>query len=1031
MFEKLLKFFIDNSRFNYTLFVLIFAIGIWSYTKTPKEVFPTFELDMISIKGSYSGASVDILDKMAVSEIEDNIKNVDSIDTMTTVISPGKFTIVLELKKGFDRYQQADKIKDLVILTKSNLPSDMDEPSVKVLDRTRTLLDLSLTSKKLSIDELKPIADDFKSKLLNISGINEINIFGDSNRYYEVLIDEKKIDALGLNKTQVFDAISNISYIFPIGKIEDPKKHYYISTYNGAKNAEDFQNSLIRVSNKTLYLGDIAQISKKYENSSTLYSLNGKNSISLQIVQSNSADAIEIVKNIKKLLPNLKKLNGDVDIEISDDNSERIVDRLNIVSSNIIFGILMITLLVALLINGRMSFIIAIGIPTSFVMAAVYIYLSGYTINMISLVGVLIAIGIVVDDAIVVSENIQQHIEEGYAPKEAALMGAKEMVEPVTIASLTTLFSFLPILMISGTMGQVMMLIPIALSALVVASLIESFIFLPIHASHVLKNNSKVTSWEKANNIYNKIIHFFMNYRKTFLTIFIILVPFFTYKFISDSRFQLFPKFDSTNVKITLKADVNTTLQEAFDIVTKIEEDILKKKDEFFIRNINSIAGYRKDVGDNTENFPYAMYMTVELQKNKPANFVDKYITPNLSFYYEDEDRTREINSDKIANKLKNYLEKQDYKTKYNLQEVAVLERKVGPVKADIKIGVITPDNQKAIWAVELLTNEINKLDGIKSASNSLKFGIDEIKLKVNSYGEALGLSEAFIGNFLSNLYLSKKKSVSFDDEEMLDIKIESKTKDDFENFKNTKIPMANGNFVILKEVVELNSLRAFEQLLKDDGIKNFYVFANVNPDIITATEAVSKIKPFIDEIQKENIKLVFKGEAEKKAELKRDMLLATALALTLIMLSMLYLFNSFRETIIVMSVIPFSLLGVLIGHQIMGMNLSMPSIIGALGLAGVVINDGIIMMTYLKKAKTLEEIFSRATKRFRPIIITTVTTLIGMSTLIFFPSGEAVIFQPIAVALGFGLAWGTILNLIYLPVLYTLTHKLRKDIKK
>lgn len=1026
MFEKFLKFFIDNSRMNYVLFVLIFAIGIWSYNKTPKEIFPSFELDMISVKGSYTGASVDILDKMAVSEIEDNIKNLDSVDAMTTVISPGRFSIILELKNGFDRYQEADKIKDIITVTKSNLPSDMDEPSVKALDRTRTLLDIAITSKELNLDSLKPLAENLKSELLNIAGINEINIFGDSDKYFEVLLDDNKIEALGLNKSSVFDTISRLSYIFPVGKIEDPKKHYYISTYNGAKNANDFGNTLIRIDSTNLYIKDIATISKKYEDSSTMYSINSKNSISLQVVQANTADAIKIVTEIKKILPDLKTKYPQIDVEISDDNSERIVDRLNIVTSNIIFGIIMITILVALLINGRMSFIIAVGIPTSFVIGAIYIYFSGYTINMITLVGVLIAIGIVVDDAIVVSENIQQHIEEGLSPKEAALMGAKEMVKPVTIASITTLFSFLPILMISGTMGQVMMLIPIAVSALIVASLIESFVFLPIHAAHVLKNNAKVTSWEKANAIYSKIIHFFMQYRKTFIVIFIVLVPFLTFKFISDSRFQLFPKFDSTNVKITLKADQNSTLEDAFEIVKAIEDDMLNKKEEFYIRNINSVAGYRKDVGNNTENFPYAMYITVELMKNKPSSIVDHYITPYLSFYYDDSFRTREISSQKVAAKLKKYIEEKKYKEKYNLQEIAVLERKVGPVKADIKIGVITTDNQKAINTVEILTNELEGMKGIKSASNSLKFGIDEIKIRVNSYGESLGLTEQFIGNYLSNLYLSKKKAVSFDEKELLDIKIKSANKDDFENFKNTKIPLSNGGFVSLQDVVDLNSVRAFEQLIKDEGIKNFYVFANVDPDIITAGEAEGKLAGLIEQIKRDGVKLSFKGEAEKKKELKRDMLFATALALVLIMLSMLYLFNSFRETFIVMSVIPFSLLGVLLGHQIMGMNLSMPSMIGALGLAGVVINDGIIMMTYLKKAKNLEEIFQRAAKRFRPIIITTVTTLIGMSTLIFFPSGEAVIFQPIAVALGFGLAWGTILNLIYLPVLYTLTHKVK-----
>ena len=1027
MFEKVLRFFVENSRMNYTLFILIFAVGIWSYSKTPKEIFPSFELDMISIKGSYVGASVDILDKMVVSEIEDNLKNVDSVDTISTIVSPGRFTIVLELKKGYSKYVEADKIKDIITLVKSNLPSDMDEPSVSTLDKARPLASIVMSSEKLSIDELKPFADDLKSKILTISGISEINIFGDSDKYFEVLLDERKIDALNLNKSDVFNVIGNLSYIFPIGKIEDPKKHYYISTNNGAKNADDFGNTLIKVSNKSVYIKDIATIAKKYEDSSTLYSFNSKHALSLEVIQSDTADAIKIVNEIKKELPTIIKNNPDIELAITDDNSEKIIERLNVVTSNILLGVILIAILIALLINARMSLIIVLGIPTSFVIAITYMYFSGYSINMISLVGILIAIGIVVDDAIVVSENIQQHIEEGMEPKEAAIMGAKEMVEPVTIASITTLFSFLPILLISGTMGEVMRLIPIALSALIVASLIESFIFLPIHAAHTLKSNSKVASWEKANVVYNKIIQFFMNWRKTFITIFIIIVPLLTFKLLSDSKFQMFPKFDASDVKITLKANANTTLEESFKIVSEIEADLMQKTDEFYIKSISSIAGFRKDVGSNTENFPYAMYMTVELKKLVAMNFLDRYITPYLSFQYDDEGREREITSDDVSTKLKKYLNEKDYKSKYNLDEIEILERKVGPIKSDVKIGIITPDNQKAIAAVERLDKELKSIVGIKSASNSLKFGIDEIKIKVNSYGEQLGITESFIGNYLSNLYLLKKKAVSFDEKEMLEIKIKSQNKDDYESFKNTKIPLANGSYVTLYEVVELNTLRAFEQLLKDQGIKNFYVFANVNPDIITSTEVVEKLKPTLDELENSGLKIVLKGEAEKNAELKRDMLLATALALVLIMLAMLYLFNSFRETFIVMSVIPFSILGVLIGHSLLNLNLSMPSMIGTLGLAGVVINDGIIMMTYLKKAKTIDEIFVRATKRFRPIILTTVTTIVGMLSLILFPNGEAAIFQPIAIALGFGLAWGTVLNLIYLPVLYTLTHKLRK----
>ena len=1026
MFERFLRFFVENARINYTLFALIFALGIYSYVKMPKEIFPSFELDMISIKGSYTGASVDILDKMAVTQIEDNVKSIEGISDVTTIISPSRFAIVLELNKGQNRFNMVNKVKDAVALTTSDLPSDMDEPSVTVMDRTKDLIDISLTSKILSIDQMKEFADDFKTKLLSIGGVSDVTIYGNSDKYYEIIIDDKKADAYNIDKNELYDYISKLSYIFPIGKIEGDKKHYYISTYNGAKTAKEFANTMIKLSIGNIYLKDIALIKKRYEDSSTLYSYNGQNALSLSVKQNETSNAMQISKNINRLIDELKNKQKDITISINDDNSDRIRDRLNIVGSNIMLGIILIVILVALLINGRMSFIIALGIPTSFVIAAVYMYLLGYSINLISLVGVLIAIGIVVDDAIVVSENIQQHIEEGIEPKEAAILGAKEMAKPVFIASITTLFSFLPALMISGTMGEVMKLIPIALSALIVASLIESFLFLPIHAAHTLKVGAKVTSWERANKIYSQVIHFFMRWKKSFLVIFIILVPLLTVTIMKNSKFQLFPVFDSNDIKISIKANENSSLEDSFYIVQQIEKDLMQKKKEYHIKSIDSVAGYRRDSGSNSENFPYVMYMTIELNKQKASNFLDQYVTPYLSFYYDNKNRTRTLTSQEISAMLKKFIKKNDYKSKYNLTEIAVVERKVGPVKADVKIGLISNNNTLVAQSITKLVDAIGSIDGVKSVENSVAFGIDEIKLKVNRYGESLGLTEAQIGSYLSNMYLLRKKGVSFDENDMLDIKIESLYKDDIDQFKNTPIMLKDGTTVRLNEVCDFKIERSFEQLIKDNGERNFYIYANVDTKKITSTEVVDRIQPLLDEIEKSGVKLIFKGEAQKKKELMRDMMFASVLALVLILLAMLYLFNSFRETAILMSVIPFSFLGVLLGHTALGLNLSMPSMIGGLGLAGVVINDGIIMMTYLKKAKTIEDVFYRSAKRFRPIVITTVTTLIGMSSLIFFPAGQAVIFQPIAIALGFGLAWGTILNLIYLPVIYSFIHKLK-----
>lgn len=1030
MFENILRFFVNNSRLNYFLFILIFITGIVLYTKTPKEIFPSFELDMVSVNGYYAGSSIDMLDKMAVKEIETQIKNIDGIDKMATIISSGKFNIILELEKRVDKYNTADKVKDAITLTKQYLPSDMDEPSVQVLEIKRDLMSIAVSSNQASHGQLIEAANKLKDKITMLDNISEVSIFGDSDKYYDIRLNNEKIRALGLDENSVVTALSGLSYIFPVGTIEDSKNgHYFISTNNGPKDADKMLQSRIKVSGKTLYLKDIATVSKRYEDTATMYSIDTKHAVDVSVKQSSIGNALELSEAIGKMVKNLNQIDKNITYTIHDDRSEAIKDRLNIVISNILLGLILISFLVALLINKRMSFIISLGIPTSFVMGAIYLYAAGYSINMISLIGVLIALGIIVDDAIVVSENIQQHIEEGMEPKEAAILGAKEMFKPVTIASLTTLFAFIPALMMSGTMGEVIKLIPIAVSVLVLASLIESFLFLPIHAAHVLKKEQKTTSWESVNQFYSWVIHFFMRYKKTFLLLFIILVPLFIVMGIKASKFQMFPQFDSTTINITLKANVNTKTEETIQYLKAIEKDLYERKDVFFISHVGSVSGWRRDSAGNSETYPYVGQITIELQKLKAQNFVDKFITPTLSFYYDEEGRTREDKSVIIAKELRHFLETQKYKEKFNLTDLAIVERKVGPIKSDLKIGLISDDNQKVMHYAEKMKDALRQIDGIVSVNDAMNYGVDEIKLQVNSYGESLGLSEQKLGLLLSNFYLERRMGLAFDSNDLLELKIRSEQKDSLDVLKNFQIKLDDSQFVALKDVVHFNVIKSFEKIIKDSGEKNFYVYANVDSKKITATETLKQIDSILNGAKEDGIKILLKGEEEKKKELKNDMMAASGVAMLLIMLSLLYLFNSFRETFMMMSVIPFAFLGVLIGHFALGINLSMPSIIGMLGLSGVVINDGIIMVMNLKKANNMEEIFFYASKRFRPIILTSVTTLIGLASLVFFPTGQAAIFQPMAIALAFGLAWGTVLNLLYLPVLYTILNQKRLGI--
>ena len=441
------------------------------------------------------------------------------------------------------------------------------------------------------------------------------------------------------------------------------------------------------------------------------------------------------------------------------------------------------------------------------------------------------------------------------------------------------------------------------------------------------------------------------------------------------------------------------------------------------------MAGWRRDSAGNSENYPYVGNIDIELHKFKAQNFVDRFITPVLSFYYDSEGRTREEKSAEISRKLRAFLKAQKYKERFHLGDLAIVERKVGPIKSDLKIGLVSDDTRKIMQYAQEIEKKLGSLKGIVSVNDAMHYGVDEIKLKVNRYGASLGLDEKKLGSLLSNFYLEKRIGFAFDSSDLLELKIRSTQKDSLQALKAFQIPLKNGRSVALKEVADLHIIRSFEKIIKDNGLTNFYIYANVNSKVLTATEALRAIDPLLKKAKQDKVRIILKGEEEKKKELKHDMMLASAMAMLLIMLSLLYLFNSFRETFMLMSVIPFAFLGVLIGHFMMGLNLSMPSIIGMLGLSGVVVNDGIIMLMNLKKAGDLDGIFYYAAKRFRPIILTSVTTIIGLSSLVFFPTGQAAIFQPMAIALAFGLAWGTVLNLLYLPVLYTIVYRKRLGI--
>ena len=1026
---KIIKYFINNAPLNHMLLLVLLMAGVLAYIKIPKEIFPDVTLNKIIISGSYSGASATILEKMVVRDIEDDVSNVSGISKIESMIRPGRFSIVLTLDESADSYAVLNKVKDQLAGIRQNIPSDMTEPVAMVLDKNRDLVRLSVASKNSDFEKLLVDVKEIKSKLSKIDHISEVDIYGDSDQKLEIKIDDYALNAYGLSANDVLAAIRNLSYIFPIGDIDDKENFIFVSTSNGKADIGEWENTLLNIGGKKLFLKDIASVRMYHPRDVTLSTFNGEYNIVMKISKDAEGNSIALSQQLRDYIEQqVKPQYPDLSFNFFQDSSEPIDERLSIIISNLTFGLILIFFTMYFLINRNTAIVVTMGVPFAFIIGLIFIYVGGYSLNMVSLIGALLVVGIAVDDAVVVSENIQRHIDEGMAPSEAAIAGVKEVVLPITLATLTTVAAFLPMFMLSGEMGLFIKLIPIVVIMVLMGSLLESFFFLPLHAKEFLKKGDRSLDWSPVTRRYEKILHKLIHHKKLTLALFFIVVPLLTVATLKTMHFQLFPSFDARSLNVTGKMNINTDLEATYAVANAVEKVILAHKKELYIKTVSMLSGKRRSLSNSWDTGTNLFYISLELEEQVPQNWVNHYINPILdfSFKFNPPEKIRDISSAEVANRLRTLLA--PLKKQYKIDELAVMEQKAGIVKTDIQLNLISNDDAKMQKAVTLLETKMEQIEGVKDVVDNIRYGKMEYKVKLNAYGEQLGLSEGVVAQVLSGYFLGSRKAQTFTAEGVVDITTEYRQKDSVGTLDDFEIPLGDGRFVKLSEVADYIKVQDYEIIEKEDGDIVKTVSANVDKKSTTATQVLSALEPVIAEIEKRGIRVEMRGEKEQNDQLKKDMLTAAVFAVFIMLILLLLIFPKIKYALMILSVIPFSIFGALLGHLIMGINMTMPSVIGILGLAGVVINDGIIMLDFLHGTHEAKQFYYRARLRLRPIVITSVTTFVGLSTLMFFASGQAAIMQPLAISLGFGLLWGTVMNLFYLPTLYAMVNKIEDE---
>ncbi|MCP4969885.1 MAG: efflux RND transporter permease subunit [Arcobacter sp.] len=1027
MIKTIIEFGLKKPILNHFLLFFILILSVFAYFNIPKEIFPPSNMDAISITGTYSGASSDLLDKIAVEDIEDELLGLSSADKITSVIKNGFFSIIVELKRGEDPNLVISDVKDVISQTKSNLPSDMDDPIVKNIKHTFPLINVAVYSKtKASKEKLLDVANEIKSEIVKLKDLSDVKVLGKSDKELLITFNDGKIKAFGLTTIQVINAVQQLSSIFPVGIIKDDTRHYYLSTFNGEKDIDSIKNTLIKVNSLKLRLKDIAEVSYSYGDIQDKSHFNAKPNIAVGVSKSEEGDSIDLVKKIKEITKKFESKYEDLKFDTYIDTSIWIKNRLNTVVSNILFGLMLLFIALLIFINIRIAIVIAIGIPTSFMIGLISADALGYSLNMLSLLGALIALGMLVDEAIVVGENIYRHMEMGKDKFEAARDGAMEMYPAVLTATATTIFAFLPILLMTGQTGKFMQILPVMISILLISSLIEAFFFLPLHSMQILnvskedRKSHKV--WDFNKKLYSKILDFMLKGKYFSLLIFISVILGSTFLLIKSSKFEFLPPFDSTQIYITGSVGVGKKIEQTEELVYKIENELLKSLNfKTEVQSISSVTGMKLD-GQNIPQYEeFYFQIFVNLFERSPQNIFDTYVNPYLSPKYDNTDMQRENSAQVMEEVIKENLK--EFSTSNSFEEFKVFVPKAGIVKNDIELAV-SGSTEKVSNSIKILKKELANIKGVSNISDDSLLGNYEIKFKVTSYGYGLGFSEELILRELKPLYFKGTYSKMFDDKGIVNIVFKSKNKDLLTSLNSYEITIPNSDKkVLLRQVVEFIKVPSYSQIFKENHKRITSVTASMTDT--TSEDVFSTLNPKL-ELLKKDVDIDIKGEQEENEKVKEEMMQAALIALILIFIALVWMFDSMIKPLIIISTIPLSILGVYFGHFIMGVNITMPSLIGMVGLAGVIVNDGIIMMDFIKKAKNLKELETQALLRLRPILLTSVTTVLGLSTLIFFASGQALILQPMALSLGYGILWATVLNLYYVPMVYRLIY-LRK----
>jgi len=1018
--EGAIAFMARNSIAANLLMIILIGGGIWTMFNIQKEVFPQFQLDYVEVNVVYPGAAPAEVEQGILLPVEEAIRGIQGIKEITSTANEGSGNILIELVAGTDRMQAFQDI-DQGVRRIQTFPDDIERPQVNLQARQRDVMEIAIYGES-DIWTLRILAERLRNRLLGDPQITQVEIGNVPDYVTHIEIPRHNLRQYNLTLGQVADIVAQSSEDVPAGAVETHSGEILLRMKERKQWAKEFGDITIvsSPSGARVSLQDIATITDGFEETGFHGQFNQSPSVDLSIYRIGDQSPLDIEETVLEIMEDFQLPPG-IQFRIDSNSAEDYRERLSLLTENGIMAIVIVLVILALFLEYRLAFWVMMGMAISFIGGIIFLPLFGLSINMISMFGFLVVLGIVVDDAIVVGENIHEYRQKGLSAIDAAIAGTKDVSKPVIFSILTTIIAFVPLLFMPGETGKFWWPLPAVVIVILAVSLLEALFILPSHLGHLKEKKTKgwtarleklqesfAKGYERIiDKYYRPLLDLCLKYRYITLSAAVALLLIVGgYGYSDHMGMIMMPEVAADEIEAGVRLPVSTTPEQAARVAEEITESTRRMFEEY---NLYEVAeGVKTNV--------------------RGQNFIDVEIV----MLPPDE---RDMSARELIALWRD-----------NIGDIAGVdqitfeaERGPGGYQQDISVDLSHADINVLEKASKTFLEQMEAFENTRDLNDNYDKGKIQYDFKLLPEGRNLGLTSNEVGRqvrdaFFGALAMRQLRSTN---EIEVRVKLPLEERRDIDNLESFLVRTPTGVEVPLLDVVEVEQREAFTSINRRDGRRVVNVGMDVEPANAVSQVLASVQNEVLPQLRADYPGLTwsFEGSQADMRESTNSLWSGFSMAMLIIYALLAIAFSSYSQPIIVLSAIPFGIVGAVIGHILLGYDLSVVSLMGVIALSGVVVNDSLIMIDYANKQRetssVYEAIHEAGLRRFRPIMLTTLTTFGGLTPIILETSSQAEYLIPMAISLGFGIVFATSIILVIVPCLYLVLEDVSLLIKE